>query len=110
MKVTHHLTQLLIAAMVLAPAPQLQAVTEDEALAAACKGCHQDSGANANRALPDLTKLSKQILFDRLQEYRSGALDGTLMNRIARGYNIDELRRIANTLAAADPTSNQPAP
>ena len=35
-----------------------------------------------------------------LSEYRSGALEGTVMNRIARGFTDDEIAAIAAYFAA----------
>lgn len=99
MKAPRHLIRLsvaLAAATLLTVTAQLQAVTDDQALAAACKGCHH-KGVVA--PLTNLSKLTQPMLFKRLRDYRSGALEGTLMNRIARGYSIEELQRIATELS-----------
>ncbi len=98
------LTTLFVAATAFAPSPHLQALTKDQVLAAACKGCHQP---NAVAPLSDLSTLTKSILFNRLRDYRTGVLEGTLMNRIARGYTLKELQRIATELArTAEPSDN----
>lgn len=95
------------AATLLTAAAQLQAVTDDQALAAACQGCHHE-GVVA--PLTNLNNLTQPKLFERLRDYKSGALDGTLMNRIARGYSIEELQRIATELSrrAEPPGSKSP--
>ena len=97
----------LAATALLSGATQLQAGTEDEALAAACMGCHHKA---AVKPLTNLNQLTQPLLFERLRDYRSGALAGTLMNRITRGYSIEELERIAYEIASRAELSSKKAP
>ncbi len=70
------------------------------ALAAACSSCHGNQGAvEQTRALPRLDTQTAAVLERKLLDYRSGALQGTLMNRIARGFTDAELRAIAAAVA-----------
>lgn len=64
--------------------------------ASACLGCH---GA-APTALPSLSGLSASDIETAMEQYRSGAREATLMNRIAKGFTPDESRAIAQWLAA----------
>lgn len=110
MKLPRHLIRLFVAlaaAPLVTAAAQLQAVTDDQALVAACQGCHHD---RVVAPLTNLNKLTQPTLFERLRDYRSGALEGTLMNRIARGYSIEELQRIATELSrrAEPPDTKSP--
>lgn len=87
---------LTVAILAFLPELSAETVTDDAALAGACAGCHQSS---EQTALPELTTLDARTLLQRLRDYRSGALEGTLMNRIAAGYSDAELQRIAIQLA-----------
>ncbi|MEM7080936.1 MAG: cytochrome C [Pseudomonadota bacterium] len=63
------------------------------ASAQACLGCHRpDSGEGA--VIPALD-LPAELLAQRMLAYRTGALGGTVMPRIARGYSVAELRALA---------------
>lgn len=64
--------------------------------ASACLGCH---GA-APTTLPSLSGLSARDIETAMNDYRSGAREATLMNRIAKGFTPDESRAIAQWLAA----------
>jgi cytochrome c553 len=64
--------------------------------ASACLGCH---GA-APTALPSLSGLSARDIETAMNDYRSGAREATLMNRIAKGFTPDESRAIAVWLAS----------
>ena len=71
--------------------------SDDEALAASCTGCHGDADGVG---LPSLAGQSPERLTALLLGYKRGTQQGTLMNRLARGYEDDELRRIAAVLGA----------
>ena len=66
-------------------------------LAASCAGCHRDEPAEAG-GIPSLAGLSTGEIADKLLGYRSGELQGSLMNRIARGYTETQIRQLAVAL------------
>ncbi|MBM9595488.1 c-type cytochrome [Roseitranquillus sediminis] len=70
-----------------------------EALALACANCHGPGGASLG-AIPAIDELSADEMAVLLLNYRSGELEGTIMNRIARGYTEDEIAAISSYLAA----------
>ena len=68
-------------------------------LAMSCSGCHGAAAAGA-RGIPSLAGLSADEIADKLEAYRSGEAQGTLMNRLARGYTKDEIRQLAEALGS----------
>lgn len=70
-------------------------VAQSPAGAPACLGCH---GAN-DTELPSLKKLSALEIETAMEAFRTGAREATLMNRIAKGFTVDETRAIAQWLA-----------
>lgn len=83
-----------------AAAAEISAAADGLTLAAACSSCHGHQGAaESNRNIPRLDTQTAANLERKLLEYRSGTLQGTLMNRIARGFSEAELRAIAAALA-----------
>jgi len=69
-------------------------------LAATCSGCHRDSPAAAD-GIPGLNGQTAAEIADKLRAYRQGTLQGTLMNRLARGYTDAEIERLAAALGEA---------
>ena len=49
-------------------------------------------------AIPALSGRSAAYITQRMLEFKSGAREGTVMNRIARGYDDDEIAAIARHL------------
>jgi cytochrome c553 len=64
--------------------------------ASSCLGCH---GAEPT-SLPALTNLSASEIETAMDEFRSGAREATLMNRIAKGFTPEESNAIAVWLGA----------
>lgn len=63
--------------------------------ASSCLGCH---GATPSQ-MPSLTQLSATDIEAAMEQYRSGAREATLMNRIAKGFSPEETKAIAAWLA-----------
>jgi cytochrome c553 len=59
--------------------------------ASSCLGCHGVEPAS----LPPLSNLSASEIEVAMEQYRSGAREATLMNRIAKGFTPDESKAIA---------------
>ena len=63
--------------------------------ASACLGCH---GAGPT-PLPTLSGLSAHDIETAMDQFRTGARNATLMNRIAKGFSAEESKAIAQWLA-----------
>jgi cytochrome c553 len=73
------------------------------ALAATCATCHGTDGRAVGSALPSLAGIKAETLLERLTDYRSGRLPGTVMPQITRGYTEAQLQLIAAYFAAQPP-------
>ncbi len=82
---------------VLAEDSAVDSAARGELLAATCAGCHRDESSGP-RGIPSLRGLSASEIAGKLSAYRSGELQGTLMNRLARGYSEAEIRLLADAL------------
>ena len=72
-----------------APAPS--------ALADACAPCHGTDGLSPG-AIPALAGKSEAYIVQRMLEFKAGSRESTVMNRIAKGYDDDEIAAIARHL------------
>jgi sulfide dehydrogenase cytochrome subunit len=68
-------------------------------LASSCANCHGPDGASPG-PIPPINKLDAATLAQRLRDYRSGAAEGTVMNRIAKGYSDAEIDALAQYFSA----------
>jgi cytochrome c553 len=62
--------------------------------AAACSGCHP-IGRWAGTPFTRLVGRNAAEIVTAVQEFRSGARPGTVMDRIAKGFSDDEIKAIA---------------
>ena len=76
-----------IAAVVVASA-------EPPAGAAACSGCHPAS-PRVTSPVPRLAGRDAAAIVKAMQDFRSGARIGTVMDRIAKGFTDEEIQAIA---------------
>ena len=67
---------------------------EPPAGAAACSGCHPAS-ARVTSPVPRLAGLVRAAIAKAMQDFRSGARAGTVMDRIAKGFTDAEIQAIA---------------
>jgi sulfide dehydrogenase cytochrome subunit len=74
--------------------------TDAALLASVCAGCHRPDAGDTG-GIPSLWGLTADEIADKLTAYRSGELQGTLMNRLARGYTEAEIRMLADALGVA---------
>ncbi|MEM1188028.1 MAG: sulfide dehydrogenase, cytochrome subunit [Pseudomonadota bacterium] len=95
----------LMMALVLAPggvalgaeAAEEPAADAGALLAVTCAGCHREEASGPD-GIPSLSGQSVSEIARKLTAYRSGELQGTLMNRLARGYSEDEIKLLAEAL------------
>ena len=67
-------------------------------LADACAACHGTDGKSPS-TIPSIQGKSADYMLQRLKAFKSGEREGTVMNRIAKGYTDAELMAIATFLA-----------
>jgi sulfide dehydrogenase cytochrome subunit len=90
---------LIASALALGSFKGVEAAASAEALALTCNGCHGPDGVSYGESIPSIAGQDAQYLFQTLQRYRDGERKGTIMGRIARGYPVYDLRKIANYFA-----------
>ncbi|MCY4459319.1 MAG: hypothetical protein OXC26_02795 [Albidovulum sp.] len=59
-----------------------------------CASCHGRDGASSG-SMPSLAPLDEESVRLLLEAYRSGEIEGTIMNRIARGLTDAEIASLA---------------
>ena len=74
--------------------PAAAATSADRDLAAPCRGCHAETSGRQGD-IPPLHERTREQLAAQLLAYKRDARQGTLMNRIAKGYSDAELERLA---------------
>src|SRR5262245_14981914 len=67
--------------------------------AASCSGCHSSTAAAASPVMRLYGRDANGIV-TAMTGFRDGSIQGTVMNRIAKGFSDDELHAIAAWLAA----------
>ncbi|QKT02624.1 cytochrome C [Ectothiorhodospiraceae bacterium 2226] len=82
------------------------AAEEDEVRRAAilsqsCNSCHGPGGYSPG-AIPPLQGLSEEVFVRAMQDFKSGARPGTIMNRIARGYRDEDFVLMARYFLAQE--------
>jgi len=92
-------------ALVLAAAGAAQAQNQDalklyqRGLAATCANCHGTDGQGVVGAgMPMINHLSSAELLKKMTDYKSGAVTGTIMHQLAKGYTDEQLQTIASVL------------
>ena len=67
-------------------------------IGATCMGCHGFKGMGSG-SIPRLAGLPKEVTAGKLMAYKSDALEGTVMNRIAKGYTDEEIQAVSEFFA-----------
>ena len=71
--------------------------TAPAVLAAACVSCHSPKASE--NAIPSLIDLTADDIRMKMLGYRAGDIQGTIMNRIAKGYTDAEIDALADEVA-----------
>ena len=71
-------------------------------LAATCANCHGTNG-NARGDMKPLAGLPADTIVALFRSYKSGAVTGTIMHQIAKGYTDEQIKLIAGHFAAQQP-------
>ena len=68
-------------------------------LAATCANCHGTDGQGVvGTGMPVINHLSSAEILKKMLDYKSGALTGTIMHQLAKGYTDEQLQTIASVL------------
>ena len=68
-------------------------------LAATCANCHGTDGQGVvGTGMPVINHLSSAEILKKMLDYQSGALTGTIMHELAKGYTDEQLQTIASVL------------
>lgn len=68
-------------------------------LAATCANCHGTDGQGVVGAgMPLINHLSSAEILKKMTDYKSGAVTGTIMHQLAKGYTDEQLQTIASVL------------
>jgi len=68
-------------------------------LAATCTGCHNTNGKAIGEGVP-IAGMAAERMVTLMTQFRDGARPATVMHQIAKGYTPDQIRLIADYLAA----------
>ena len=71
-------------------------------LAATCANCHGTNG-QARGDMKSLAGLPADSIVALMNSYKSGAVTGTIMHQIAKGYTDEQIKLIAGHFAAQKP-------
>ena len=87
---TKKLSALLIAVGLLASAHALAGDLDQAMVSNTCAGCHGTDGASMGQA-PTIGGMNEMYLMQTMQNYKDGLRYGTIMERIARGYDKSQI-------------------
>ncbi len=66
-----------------------------------CSGCHGQNGVPADpKTTPIIWGQQENYLYKELHDYHSGARDNPIMSPLAKGFSLDDLRKVAAYFAA----------
>ena len=96
---SNKLSALLIAAGVLVSAQVLARDAKLAMVSDTCAGCHGTDGASVGQA-PVIGGLNEMYLMQTMQNYKDGLRYGTIMERIARGYDKGQIMDMSKHYAS----------
>ncbi|MFO1325624.1 MAG: c-type cytochrome [Burkholderiales bacterium] len=71
-------------------------------IAAACANCHGTNGASQG-GMPSLAGQSKADLVRKMQDFKAGRAQGTIMPQLAKGYTDEQIDAMSGWFAAQKP-------
>jgi sulfide dehydrogenase cytochrome subunit len=83
------------------PAPTPQA--SGEMMGNTCAGCHGTHGRMVSEAFMPLAGMKQSTFIKAMTDFRSGSRPATLMGHVARGYNDEQIKAMADYFAAIKP-------
>jgi cytochrome c553 len=88
---------------VLAALPLVSAAQDNAAarsLAATCANCHGTEGRSASTEVISLAGLPKDLIVQRMSEFKNGKRPATVMHQLAKGYTDQQIELMAGYFAA----------
>lgn len=79
--------------------PLAAAAQEARSLAATCANCHGTAGRSATTEVAPLAGLPKDLIVQRMREFKEGKRPATIMHQLAKGYTDEQIDRLAAYLA-----------
>ncbi len=71
------------------------------ALAATCANCHGTDGkAQKDAIVPGLAGLKADYITEQMKAFKSGTRAATIMHQIAKGYNDEQVKQLADYFAS----------
>lgn len=70
-----------------------------EALSYTCMGCHGTNGVSNGPSIPSIAGNAPAYFTSVMEGYQSGSVYSTIMGRIAKGYNADEIAAMGEFFA-----------
>ena len=64
-----------------------------------CAGCHGTNGVSNGPASPSLAGLDYDYMVDAMKQFKAGERRSTIMTRIAKGYNDEEIEAMSKFFA-----------
>jgi sulfide dehydrogenase cytochrome subunit len=91
------LRNLILSAGLLAVAQTASAeiIASGSAMAWQCAPCHGTNGQEFIEAMPPLAGMPAKQFIDAMIAYREGTRSAVIMDRVARGFNDDEIKAMA---------------
>jgi sulfide dehydrogenase cytochrome subunit len=83
---------------------QARETASAQLLAQNCAACHGMDGREFNEAMPPLAGMSIEQFIGAMNAFKHGKRQAVIMDRVARGYNDDEIRAMAEYFAAQPST------
>lgn len=78
------------------------AVTDVELKSLGCNGCHGYNGVSSGESIPSISGLEKRYFMRSMLEFKKGERSATVMDRIAKGYTVSDIRKIAEYFSALE--------
>ena len=92
-----------ISLLALVPAPSRAADAQQlylKGLAATCANCHGTNGkVPKDASVAGLAGLKADYIVEQMQAFRSGTRAATIMHQIAKGYNDEQIKQLADYFA-----------
>lgn len=89
----------MVAVAALSSTNALAGDASGRSIAVTCWGCHGTDGVSAGAA-PSLKGLSAERVTTAMNDFASGKRPGTIMMRIAKGYNANEIKNLADYISS----------
>lgn len=101
MSLSTSLTRTLLACCALAAAQPVLAgvntpIATGKMMGNTCASCHGTFGKSTDEYMPSLAGIDRQQLIRAMTDYRDDRRVSVVMNRIAKGYNDNEIAAIAD--------------